>query len=73
MKKHLISFYCHYIKKFILNIETYRYALDFDKASPEEVTIVEAVSQGFIILNLVNYILQSQGTFNKMGRYYIDH
>ena len=25
------------------------------------------------MLNLVNFILQSQATFNKMGRYYIEH
>ena len=35
--------------------------------------IMEIINNGFVILNLVNYILLSQYTFNKMGRYYIDH
>jgi hypothetical protein len=34
---------------------------------------MEIINNGFVILNLVNYILLSQYTFNKMGRYYIDH
>jgi hypothetical protein len=39
----------------------------------ESCNFLEAINNGFIILNLVNYILQSLYTFNKMGRYYLDH
>lgn len=34
---------------------------------------MELINNGFVTLNLVNYILMAQYTFNKMGRYYIDH
>ena len=30
------------------------------------------INNGFEILNLINFILQSQESFNKMGRYYIE-
>lgn len=40
---------------------------------PETPNIIELLNIAFIILNLVNYILRSQYTFNKMGRYYIEH
>lgn len=34
---------------------------------------IEMVSHGFRIINLMNFILQSQEMFNKMGRYHITH
>ena len=55
----------------MLNIKTYQYACSFtplNKIVEEEV--MEVISHGFIVLNLINYILESQGTFNKMGRYF---
>ena len=39
----------------------------------KEDDLVTIINHGFTILNLVNYILQSQYTFNKMGRYYIEY
>jgi hypothetical protein len=30
------------------------------------------IHNGFEILNLINFIIQSQESFNKMGRYYIE-
>lgn len=35
--------------------------------------VIELINHGFVILNLCNYILQSQYTFNKMGRYYLEY
>jgi hypothetical protein len=35
-----------------------------------EKEVVEVINNGFIVLNLINYILNSQSTFNKMGRYF---
>jgi hypothetical protein len=34
---------------------------------------MEQINHGFHIINLVNFILQSQEGFNKMGRYYREH
>jgi len=34
---------------------------------------MKLINYGFVILNLTNYILQSQYTFNKMGRYYLNY
>lgn len=76
MQKNIVEFYCHYLKKLILNFDTYLFAKAFDSKvsqnlQPDEVLGV--LNRGFVVLNLVNYILRSQQTFNKMGRYYLPH
>lgn len=70
MQKNVISFYCQYLKKLIFSIETYDFARDFNSGKYEKFNLPETVNRGFSILNLVNFMLQSQSTFNKMGRYY---
>ena len=52
----------------IINLETYQFAKKYpslDKEAQKHI-IIE-------VINLVNYILKSQYTFNKMGRYYLEH
>jgi hypothetical protein len=75
ISQNIIGFYCQYLKKFILNVETYRYAERHVSCGRLEGAggYIEMVNEGFVILNLCNYILQSQFTFNKMGRYYLEH
>jgi hypothetical protein len=34
---------------------------------------VELINKAFVILNMMNFILQMQNIFNKMGRYYSEH
>lgn len=71
IEKKIISVYSFYLKKLVLNIKTHQYACNFspsDKIAEKEV--IEVINNGFIVLNLINYILNSQGTFNKMGRYF---
>jgi hypothetical protein len=60
----------------IINFETFQFAKKYPSLSNEEqgkTNIIEIINHGFIVLNLVNYILRSQYTFNKMGRYYLEH
>ena len=76
MRRNIVSFYCQYLKKLMLSIETYRFAEEWNKRGGKvgkEDDLVTIINHGFTILNLVNYILQSQYTFNKMGRYYIEY
>ena len=80
MQQNIVSFYSFYLKKLALNMETFLFAKTWTakfKANPHDKEItenfIEIINHGFVIVNLVNYILRSQQTFNKMGRYYIDH
>jgi hypothetical protein len=59
----------------IINLETYQFAKKYPSLDKEaqKHSIIEVINHGFIVLNLVNYILMSQYTFNKMGRYYVEH
>lgn len=70
MQLSVISFYCFYLKKLINSMDTFNFAKDYKKTTED---IIEAINHGFVVLNLVNYILKSQQTFNKMGRYYLNH
>lgn len=75
----MISFYCQYLKKLLININTFRFAEAFvsgdrdDRKYPDDSGPTAMIDRGFMILNLCNYILQSQQIFNKMGRYYSEH
>lgn len=75
LQTNIISFYCFYLKKMIINFETYQFAKKYPSLSNQEQknNIIQVINHGFIVLNLVNYILRSQYTFNKMGRYYLEH
>jgi hypothetical protein len=73
MQRNIISFYCFYLKKFMINLDTYFLAKSYNPANYESKEAIETINQGFLVLNLVNYILRSQYTFNKMGRYYLPH
>lgn len=83
MRAHAINFYLVYLKKMCMHRESYSFVKRFAKKEMEtEYTYrnelkheenLEIVNHGFKILNLCNYILQSQEMFNKMGRYHIEH
>lgn len=58
----------------MINLESVLFIEEYNNSLKSETpNVIELLNIGFIILNLVNYILRSQYTFNKMGRYYIDH
>ena len=63
-----------YLKKICTNCDSYNFVRKFCYSqhcqSHEKITVV---AHGFKILNLMNFILQSQEMFNKMGRYHLDH
>lgn len=71
MSTNIIGFYLIYLKKICANQESYLFVRDY--STKKMIKNIELISHGFKIINLMNYILESQETFNKMGRYYIDH
>ena len=53
--------------------ESIKFANNFDPKMKNNADMVGLVNHGFQIINLSQMILKTQESFNKMGRYYIDH
>lgn len=60
------------MKKIFQNKDDYQYIFkNKEEIFSKECSIIELTDRGFKIMNLANYLLQSQSLFNKMGRYHI--
>jgi len=72
IKKHIIGSYCQYLKKYLTCFETYSFSENYVRGFiSADHNLIELINEGFAIMNLIGYILQTQESFNKFGRYYI--
>lgn len=69
MKYHVVEFYLSYLKKICMHQDSYLFVKKY-KMTHQDGTLI-LISEGFKIINLMTYVLKSQDTFNKLGRYYI--